>query len=274
MGAALWVDHAGQDNLGARKYCLNEVRRLQLLKACIDAGHRIGKLSALGCEELIQTLLPPINNHNSVVAELLSATTQMDVARLEACLSDHISTIERVRLARDIIFPLLRAVGVLWESDRISIASEHLLSTVLRSLLGQELHTLSHSSSGPRALFATPEWERHEIGVICATLCAKSAGFRADYLGAGLPAEELVRASSTLQTSLLCISATCGTGDRLFEVVEYVASRVPENTVIWLGGAASSELARLQPSRAVVISDFCAFNEALHRLRLLCWQRE
>jgi hypothetical protein len=63
---------------------------------------------------------------------------------------------------------LIREIGERWANRQIGIASEHLATGVLRSLLGSALVPTATALLGPRVVLATPTGERHELGLLMA----------------------------------------------------------------------------------------------------------
>ncbi len=184
--------------------------------------------------------------------EVLSALERLDGAEAQRLLSLQLSALGAARFAREFVAPLLREIGERWAADRFSIASEHLATGVLRSLLGSVLQPTAASLLGPRIVFATPSCEPHELGLQMAALTALGAGANPIYLGAELPAQELVNSVEQARAAGIALSLVTIPPDRAARAVAAIRSGLPDEVHLWIGGAAASAL---EPREGVELID-------------------
>ena len=124
----------------------------------------------------------------------------------------------------------------------MGIASEHLVTSVLRSVLGAALHPTSSTLRGPLMLFGTPAGERHELGLLMAALVASGAGANVTYLGADLPVEELLRAVDLTGAVVLVLALSASSQNESRRAIEALRGGLRNDVAIWLGGAGSAAL--------------------------------
>jgi methylmalonyl-CoA mutase cobalamin-binding subunit len=60
--------------------------------------------------------------------------------------------------------------------------------------------------TGPRALLACPEGERHDLGLIAFGLALRERGWRIDYLGPDTPLESIEKAARQTDLSVVVLS--------------------------------------------------------------------
>lgn len=116
--------------------------------------------------------------------------------------------------ARDILLDLLQPVqieiGRLWEQGRASVAHEHLCTAVTElsmSMLWPRLNEGAHDHD--RTVVATSVGgEAHEIGVRIVADLLKRDGWRTFYLGASVPASDVVSMLLEQRAEVLAVSAT------------------------------------------------------------------
>ena len=228
---------------GTRRYTATDLHRLRLVKAAVDAGHRIGQVALLDASELerrIAATRPP--SPTAPIAPIVAALERLDALETQRLLSLQLSATGPVRFAREIAIPLVHEIGDRWADGRLAVASEHLASGVLRAMLGSALQPTAFSPQGPRLVFATPAGERHELGLQMAALTALGAGGNPIYLGAELPADELLGAVVRTDADALALSVVTlspGTAGRaLLELREGMA----DDVCLWVGGAGAREL--------------------------------
>ena len=179
---------------GTRRYRAQDLERLRLLKAAVDAGHRISEVAQLEDAELVQRANLNRETSNQHLEQTLAALKQLNSTESQRLLASQLSALGPVRFATDFALPLVREIGERWAAGHMSIAAEHLASGLLRSMLGSALQPNALSLMGPRIVFATPNGERHELGLQMAALTAMGAGANPVYLGAEVPVEDLLGA--------------------------------------------------------------------------------
>jgi len=228
---------------GTRRYSTADLERLRLVKAAVDAGHRVGRVARLDLDELRQRAAPaPVPTDGNLDA-ILQALEHLDGAEAQRLLSLQLSVLGPVHFARGLVLPLIREIGERWADGRIGIASEHLATSVLRSMLGSSLQPSATSLRGPRIVFATPPGERHELGLQMAALTALSAGANPIYLGADLPVEDLLAAVESASASALALALVSLPTAQAEFIVAAIRRGLPGETRLWIGGAGAEAVA-------------------------------
>jgi len=227
---------------GARRYRASDLERLRLLKAAVEAGHRIGQLAALSDAELEplgrEALDAPLDRGSDVLAAL----TAYDAAEAQRLLSLQLSALGAVRFAREIALPLAHEIGERWADGRIGVGCEHLATALLRSLLGSALQPGASALRGARVVFSTLSGERHEIGLLMAALVAMGAGANPLYLGPDVPHAELARATAQSGAAALALSLVNPPTDELTRSLAALRAALPAHVALWVGGAGAKAL--------------------------------
>ena len=228
---------------GTRRYTAADLERLRLVKAAVDAGHRIGQVAGLDLDELRNCGAGAQSPAAGGLDEILRALERMEGAEAQRLLSLQLSALGPVRFARALVLPLIREIGERWADGRIGVAAEHLATSVLRSMLGASLQPSATSLRGPRIVFATPPCERHELGLQMAALTALSAGANPIYLGADLPVEDLLAAVEGASAAVLAIALVALPRAQAERVVAEIRSGLPAATRLWVGGVGAKDAA-------------------------------
>ena len=221
---------------GTRRYRASDLERLCLLKAAIEAGHRIGELAALSDAELEPLAASPTPAPRPHGDDLLAAIADYDAAEAQRLLALQLSALGVVRFAREIVVPLAREIGERWADGRLGVACEHLATALLRSFLGAALQPGATALRGPRIVFATLSGERHELGLLMAAQSAMAAGAYPLYLGPDVPAEELVLACAQSGAAALALSLVTPPDDAAATALESLRRELPAGVAIWVGG--------------------------------------
>ena len=236
---------------GTRRYSAADLERLRWLKAAVDAGHRIGKVAELDIEELKRRAEAVRDEPDDRLEEVLHAIAALDAPEVQRLISQQVSALGPVRFAREIALPLAREIGDRWSDARISIASEHLATGVLRSVLGSALQPTIHSLQGPRVLFATPAGERHELGLQIAALTALGAGASPIYLGTDMPADSLAEAAVKSGSVAVALSIITLPEPEATAEVASIRGALPDSVSLWLGGANARRLPPIEGAETI-----------------------
>jgi methanogenic corrinoid protein MtbC1 len=135
---------------------------------------------------------------------------------------------------------MLREIGVRWRAGTINPAQEHLVSGVIRGVLGALLRSMPRLPKVTRVVFATPEGDRHELGLLCGAVLAASHGYSVIYLGPDLPASDIAAAVRDADARILVLAGTVdgSTPESDRRALRRLAGRV----TIWVGGGRADDL--------------------------------
>jgi MerR family transcriptional regulator, light-induced transcriptional regulator len=171
---------------------------------------------------------------------------QYDLDIIEAQFYRHSLLLPPVDLIFKVVIPALRETGNRWAAGAIAPAQEHLVSGIIRGVLGGLLRAMPRPGAS-RVVFATPTGERHELGLLAGAVLAASAGYSVLYLGPDLPPAEIARA---LQKSDARVLVLAGTAPDVDYAELRTLKRIPERVRIWAGGARAADIATAIGPRA------------------------
>jgi len=159
----------------------------------------------------------------------------------------------------------MREVGIRWHEGTLGIAQEHLVSSLLRNLLGSMMRLFRPASPSVKIVFAALAGEPHEFGILASAVLASLAGIEPVYLGSDLPALEIANAAAQVSARAIALGITLATETSLADVGAIVAA-MPETAELWVGGAGSAglDVSRLD-RKVILINDLPAFEEECRR---------
>ena len=157
---------------------------------------------------------------------------------------------------RGLVVALQLKVGELWAGGELSVASEHLLSSLLSEQLTLQTIGLKGSPSiGIRAICAGFPDEWHQLGLLFVNYELVKLGCRVTYLGAALPFADLDAAIRRKKPELVCLSVTRrAVFEMHFPAFRELVSRHPEVAFL-VGGAGCSGRERELRDSGVVVSE-------------------
>jgi MerR family transcriptional regulator, light-induced transcriptional regulator len=258
---------------GARLYADADVQRVLLLKALLDRGHSIGNMAVLPMDRLrelaseldrVKPAQPPVStNENAVVSALLAAVMDLEIDAAARILTRAGLVFSPRDLALKVLAPLLEQVGTLWQNGELPITSEHAISALLRTQLGQFLNAIPVERT-PAILCSTPAGERHELGALLVAVLIALRGRRALYLGADLPARQIVDAVRVTGATAIALSVVSLDPERASKELSEIANALPASIELLVGGRGVRNLPQI-PDRARVLQDLPALEAWLDR---------
>jgi len=264
---------------GQRLYSEEDVTRLTLLRRATLAGHSIAEVARLRTEALEALVDEPHADVSRAAPDLESAVVRAALAAAERLDGPALEgTLKRSALALgtgfvDRLAPrLLTAVGERWHDGALSPAHEHLVTSVVRRVLDWLLDAHVPAARAPRLVVATPAGEQHELGAMLVAAAAVAEGWAVLYLGANLPASDIVAAAQQVRARAVALSAVYANRGGTLAEVERTARALPRGTTLFAGGRAIDvSTDALRDAGVRVLPDIPALRRALRRLREGAW---
>ncbi|MDQ3956301.1 MAG: MerR family transcriptional regulator [Actinomycetota bacterium] len=243
---------------GHRLYPSGEVEKVTAMRRLIEAGYRASEAARTvsGAAEGSSAGAPPISREH-----LTALLTEGDLASLE--ILDRVAArMSLENVIADVVSPVMREVGERWASGAISVAEEHAASALVSSWLGSHLRSMPPPlRPGPIAM-ATPRGERHELGLTMASIFLRRQGVPVLYLGADVPADDLVDMVHERDVRAVCLAVSTEHGrDGLEDAVAALGEAAPEVPVA-VGGALMDSIKPPAPAERLP-SDYRVATSAL-----------
>ncbi len=261
-----------RDDRGNRVYSDADIERLLQVKRALQAGARPHDVVGRPLEELgrmlervavAQTQAP---EERGALTPLLDALARSDASALRVELRKAAYALGPRRFVTEVAAPFTTAIGTEWAASRLDVNAEHLAS----SMLSAQLEVLLASFEDPGApivLMATLPGERHTLGLLMAAVFVATEGVSVRYLGADLPAEQMLRAADRTQAAVVAVSLSAAADlQAARRDLRWILDTMPRHRELWVGGAASRNLDLRHP-RFRALPDWDDLSLALSRLR-------
>ena len=161
--------------------------------------------------EKILSLTQAQAQQERIVNELIQCMVDLDMDKLELLLDNYIQARGIERAITQIIFPFLEKIGILWITNHINPAQEHLVSNIIRQKLIVGIEGVDTSLRVKKTiLLFLPEGEHHEIGLLFMYYLLKSRGVTTIYLGANIPLHDVEYVVNIKKPDYLYIHLTAG----------------------------------------------------------------
>ncbi|QGW27037.1 MerR family transcriptional regulator [Phnomibacter ginsenosidimutans] len=178
-----------------RYYNNQELKTLLNVALLNKYGFKISHIDKMNPEEMKEKILSLSQvqaQQERIINELIQAMIDLDLDSFEEILDNFIMARGIEKTITQIIFPFLEKIGILWITNHINPAQEHLVTNIIRQklIVGIE-STGSHFRSDKALLLFLPEGEHHELGLLFIYYLLKSRGVKVWYLGANVPLKDL-----------------------------------------------------------------------------------
>lgn len=201
---------------------LKQALRVALLN---QHGYKISRIRKMNDAEIDKLLSEEGNTQlkfEYLVNSLLEATVDMDTDKFKALLNDYISSNGIEDTVEKLLFSFLEKVGIMWMTNRIFPAQEHLVSNIIarKLLLAIEQIDRPVDASKPTFLLFLPEGEIHEIGLLYMHYQLLKHNYNVVYLGANTPSDQVPLVASKLSPDYLYTHITSTSND--FDINKYL----------------------------------------------------
>ncbi len=187
--------HPQRTGTNIRYYNNSELKTLLNVALLNKYGFKVSRIDRMTTDEMrdkILSLAQAPAQQERIINDLIHAMVDLDLDQFEEIIDNFIMARGIERAITQIIFPFLEKIGILWITNHINPAQEHLVTNIVRQKLivgieGAEsrLHT------DKSVLLFLPEGEHHELGLLFTYYMFKSRGVKVLYLGSNVPIKDL-----------------------------------------------------------------------------------
>lgn len=212
--------------------------RIALLNSYGYKISNIHKMSTADMSVLIDKITDKDFRLTLLVNNMLEATLAGDVDRFETYLDEYISRNGIELTIEKLVFLFLEKIGLMWMTDRIFPAQEHLVSNVIYRKIAVAIEHLPPraADASPTVLLFLPEGEIHDIGLLFVFYLLRKHGKNPIYLGPNSPLKDARFVYETRRPEYIYIHLTSVAED--FEAGRYLSkaqSLFPDSTLLVSG---------------------------------------
>ena len=242
---------------GQRLYSDADIERLTLLHAATRAGRSISRVAGLADEALAElvdedleaserrAVLPDGSGEKrDLVGEALFLARALDAAALDDTLRRAVAVMGVAAFIESVAAPLLRRVGSEWHAGRLSMAHEHMVSSLLHDIIAERMRAFGRRADAPRMVVATLAGERHAIGAVLAGAAAAVEGWNVLHLGADLPAAAIAEAARSADARVVAVSIVyVENRQSLLGELQTLRETLPAAVTLVAGGGGAARIA-------------------------------
>jgi DNA-binding transcriptional MerR regulator len=178
-----------------RTYTSEELKMILNVSLLNKYGFKIShidKMSPDQMEEKILSINQVDGQKERVVNNLIKEMVSLNMPAFEQQIDLYIAQKGIEKAITEIIFSFLERVGILWVTNHINPAQEHLATNIVRQKIIAGIDKLpSITQYSKRIVLFLPEGEHHEMGILYVYFLLRQNGIYVDYLGANVPMSDV-----------------------------------------------------------------------------------
>jgi methanogenic corrinoid protein MtbC1 len=146
-------------------------------------------------------------------------------------------------LYETILKPSLYDVGLLWEQNKITVATEHMATAIVEGILNELYHQVIPSKYiQKKVVLACDSNEEHQVGIKMVADIFESKGWESFFLGSGVPVDDLIKYIEEVKPHQIALSLSVYYNFKSFmEMVIRLRKHFPEISIL-VGGQAFRHL--------------------------------
>ncbi|HEX9513737.1 MAG TPA: MerR family transcriptional regulator [Puia sp.] len=235
-----------------RYYCNQELKTVLNISLLTKFGYKISQIDKMSEQELSARLISLSDKaarQEKVVNDLIIHMMDLDIELFEQILDHCIGANGVDQSMHQVIFPFLDRIGILWLTNHIHPAQEHLVTNIIRQKLIVGIEgAVSRTKTGRTVLLFLPEGEYHELGLLYVYYLLKSHGTRVLYLGADMPLKDIELVCKLKKPDYLYTHLTGIAGSFSFEkFLSRISLGIPDIPLVISGQLARTHLRRIPP---------------------------
>ena len=181
-----------------RYYDLASFQKLLNVSYLNNNGYKISKIATLdesNIPKLVREIAAEVNIESHAMNAFKLAMLNFDQALYYKTYESLLKEKAFDEIFYDIFIPLLTEIGLLWQTDTISPAHEHFITTLIRQkiLINTEIiQSKQVNKSNKTFVLYLPDNEIHELGLMFINHQLVSKGYHSIFLGQSVPLESLI----------------------------------------------------------------------------------
>lgn len=181
-----------------RRYSLESLKKLLNITLLYNHGFKISKIASLNVDEipkLVRSIALKSNSEQVSINAFKLAMINFDYELFDINFDEILQNHDFEYCFIHIFMPLMRELGILWQTGAISPSHEHFITNLVKQKIHLQTESLQRNKFSnedhPIFVLFLPENEIHELGILYLNYLILSKGFRTIFLGQSLQISSL-----------------------------------------------------------------------------------
>jgi DNA-binding transcriptional MerR regulator len=253
-----------------RYYDEQDLKMLLNIVTLNENGYKISKIAVMSADQ-IKSLVTQLNqNRNNDVVQVLNLSESIlkyDEEAFSKTLHACIKELGVVKTMDTILFPLMKRVGILWQTSTLDPAHEIFAANLIRDQLIIAIDKVKKpvKQEPKKFLLFLPETETQDAGLLFARYLLKKCGQHVLYLGQNIPYTDIQKVIKAYEPDY---AFTVLTSLNLGKDVNKIINKIMENMNIPLlvAGSLIAEFDIIAKDRLVPLKNVCDMVDFLEEI--------
>lgn len=176
-----------------RTYSLENLQKLLNVTYLVNSGYKISRISKLNNQEIneyVRNIVSDNSTKNQAINSFKIAMLNYDLHLFSGTYEQLASKRNFRQIFINVLIPLLKEIGLLWQTNTISLSHEHFITNLIKQKLLLNIEKLQYSKPSKKDkafILFLPENEIHELGLLYIHYEILLHGYKAIYLGSSIP---------------------------------------------------------------------------------------
>jgi DNA-binding transcriptional MerR regulator len=181
-----------------RNYSIESLQKLLNVSFLNENGYKISKIAKMQPNEvpvLVREIASKGQQKHHAVNALKMAMLNFDQTLFYTTYNSLLQENTFKEIFHEVFIPLLKDIGILWQTDTINPAHEHFISTLIKQkvLINiEKVQTLEPNKKDKTFVLFLPMHEIHDIGLLYINYEIVCAGYQSIFLGQSVPIDSLI----------------------------------------------------------------------------------
>lgn len=225
-----------------RYYSEDDLKKILNIKLLYSSGFKISKIAKFSEEEIIDEtksiiLVPEIDKQSDIDA-ITMLILDFKGADIKEALEAQLVNKGLELLYTDLVLPILKKIGQLWQVNSINIIHEHYFSNLFKGFLISKIEQLKTKPVTLKsALLFLHEHEEHEFGILVYYYLLKLNGYECHYFGQKVPINEIETAFKQINPQIVVSTFTAKISEKKFKKIETKLIEMSKTSSVIVSGS-------------------------------------
>lgn len=185
-------------NTNIRRYSLDSLRKLLNITLLYNHGFKISKIANLVEEDipiLVRDIALKSNSEQVSINAFKLSMVNFDTVMFDATFDELLSKNDFNFIYLNIFIPLMRELGILWQTGAISPSHEHFITNLVKQKIHIQTEIIQRSNipkiNSPKFVLFLPDNEIHELSILFINYFILKKGHETIFLGQSIPTNSL-----------------------------------------------------------------------------------
>lgn len=181
-----------------RRYSLDSLRKLLNITLLYNHGFKISKIANLVEEDipiLVRDIALKSNSEQVSINAFKLSMVNFDTVMFDATFDELLSKNDFSFIYLNIFIPLMRELGILWQTGAISPSHEHFITNLVKQKIHIQTEIIQRSNipkiNSPKFVLFLPDNEIHELSILFINYFILKRGHKTIFLGQSIPTNSL-----------------------------------------------------------------------------------